>query len=158
MRHSRVMDLNQHQGFNKLSPLLREIRKLSLDELRILRDFVEREIQNTSLIEEPQDQEIEECRLILGVISRPNELTGPEAVLLGALLLHIQTDLEWFSARQVNSILKSHQVQIANITTTLNSLADNSYVRFEAEEGSQKSYQLTNNGYLHAREVLAEKM
>lgn len=154
------MELERTKQSDHLTKILRLIRGRSLKDLSILADFVDREIQNAKLLESPvaEEDEIEESRLILSLIGRPGELSGPQASLLGSLLLHTQTGLEWFSARQINSVLKSHNIQVANISSTLNSLIDSGFLRFEAEEHSQKQYRLTNEGFMQARLLLAEKM
>lgn len=143
-----------------LPKILRLIRGRSLEDLAVIAEFLEREIQNSKLLESAaaEENEIEESRLILSLLDSSETLSGPQASLLGALLLHTQTELEWFTARQINSVLKSHDIHIANITSTLNSLIDSRYTRYQAEEHSQKQYQLTNDGFMQARLLLAEKM
>ena len=152
------MDVENRHPTRNLAPILKQIRNLQREDLQTIAEFIEREIENAKLMEEEPETEIEECRLILGVLSHSNDLSGPEAALLGSLLLHIQTNLEWFSARQLNNVLKSHDIIVANISATLNSLSENKFVRFQAEEGSQKLYRLANDGFLRAREILAIKM
>ncbi|MGV3664471.1 MAG: hypothetical protein ACO1TE_30140 [Prosthecobacter sp.] len=142
-----------------LKETLANIAEYPLEDLEILRSFVDMRIELVTLKAQPSTLERSDVETIQAIrswiIEQKNGIHSGEAALLACWSLTL-SGAEQFNARQINTLLTDLDCRPANITTVMDSLKNRGAVDVVGpdEPGRHKNYAITPAGVAEARRQL----
>lgn len=139
--------------------LLKQIDELPINDLEVVMLFAQRRMESLRGLDEGHVDDFARMQEIRGILEkRGPEFSGTDATLLCCYYVQLSGS-DTFNARQVNTALMEAGRNIANITTTMDSLRQKQFIETTSTAtGSHKMYHLTESGRATALKLMSNKI